>query len=160
MPNWCENRMVVKGKREEVDRFLSKARGEGEDKDSPVSLAKLVPIPKELLDGESYYWRIANWGSKWDLCECAIMSRKDYKNGLSMVEVDYQTAWSPICEGLCKISGLFPQLEFYHKYIEEGIGFAGYQNFRAGKMLDELSLTEAEPGTNAYRAIKRSIGWN
>jgi len=161
MPNWCENRMIIKGKKEEIDRFLKEAKGEGEDKNLPVSLGKLVPVPKELLDGEDgYHWRLAHWGSKWDLCECIITSRKDYKNGISKVEIDYETAWSPISEGLCKISEIFPQLEFFHKYIEEGVGFAGYQNFRAGRMLDELSLTETEPGTNAYRSIKRSIGWN
>jgi len=157
MPNWCENRMRVKGKQSEIEKFLQKAKGERENKESLVSLESLIPTPKELFEGQGWYpWRLGHWGTKWDLREVYITQN----NGDGLLEVDYETAWSPICEAMLTLSEMFPMLEFYHMYIEQGVGFAGYETYKNGVMIKSRSKTELSTDGKAYRKIKRSIGWN
>lgn len=57
-------------------------------------------------------WRVDNWGTKWNACECYINSNYIY----------YQTAWSFSEPILKKLSELFPNVEFLFKYADEDLG--------------------------------------
>lgn len=55
MPNWCENDLIVTGKREDVEAFLAAASGfdHGADKkteENPLCFDKFIPYPQKFLD--------------------------------------------------------------------------------------------------------------
>ena len=155
MPNWCSNKIVIKGDQREIERFLERAKGQGEDRVSDVCLESLIPTPKELLEGDGWYkWRLENWGSKWDLCEVYLTKN----SGDGLLEIRYETAWSPICEAVSTLSIMFPDLDFYHEFIEQGVEFAGYETYRRGELIGSMSEIDFE--TKEYRRIQREIGWN
>ena len=67
MPNWCSNTIKVTGPKEDLERFLEAAKStvsewgkEGVKTD--LSLGKLHPIPKNLLNSDGWYdWCNANF---------------------------------------------------------------------------------------------------
>jgi hypothetical protein len=48
MPNWCFNTLEVSGDPEQLKEFKETVRGTVEDKEVPLSLDSLVPMPEEL----------------------------------------------------------------------------------------------------------------
>lgn len=85
MPNWCHNRLTVTGEPAELDRFIRRAAGVGED-GQPVALtfAGHAPAPDNPeqnlpeddwrvqllrrlgLEPDLLTWREVHWGTKWD----------------------------------------------------------------------------------------------
>jgi len=143
MPNWCENRVTVSGKSEEVKRLVEFVGKE-------FDFQKVLPMPEELEDttspirtkGENvnmtperqkelldkygfdnwYDWRISNWGTKWNLQpqDVEVLVEDDF------CEFKFLTAWSPpvgICE---KLRELFPDLTISWFYDEPSMESAGY----------------------------------
>ena len=149
MPNWCRNRVTVFGNEEEVskvtDIFESKDTVFGKIIPSPDW--KNIPnekgeLPKENLikndkgevvaatmefpdgtnDSRWYDWNVANWDTKWDIAGSVEVDEQDSE----MVEINFNTAWSPP-EAICfKLREMFPDLSFSWFYDEPGMEFAGY----------------------------------
>ena len=125
MPNWCENILKVEGPAKEIARFKKKARGKGPnpakgDKVRPLSLHSLVPQPAKYRDGDGWYnWRLARWGTKWDVDARILSETKE------MVEYGFDSAWSPPMEWLAQVGPKFPKLSFRLWYAEGGCDFAG-----------------------------------
>ena len=149
MPNWCRNRVTVFGNEEEV----SKVKDIFESKDTVFG--KIIPspdwknipnekgeLPKENLikndkgevvaatmefpdgtnDSRWYDWNVANWDTKWDIAGSVEVDEQDSE----MVEINFNTAWSPP-EAICfKLREMFPDLSFSWFYDEPGMEFAGY----------------------------------
>jgi len=149
MPNWCRNRVTVFGNEEEV----SKVKDIFESKDTVFG--KIIPspdwknipnekgeLPKENLikndkgevvaatmefpDGKNdsrwYDWNLANWDTKWDIAGSVEVDEQDSE----VVEINFNTAWSPP-EAICrKLREMFPDLSFQWFYDEPGMEFAGY----------------------------------
>jgi len=149
MPNWCRNRVTVYGNEEEV----SKVKDIFESKDTVFG--KIIPspdwknipnekgeLPKERLhkndkgevvaatmefpDGKNdsrwYDWNVANWDTKWDIAGSVEVDEQDSE----MVEINFNTAWSPP-EAICfKLREMFPDISFSWFYDEPGMEFAGY----------------------------------
>ena len=67
-----------------------------------------------------YDWRVSNWGTKWNACYCYIR----HSDGL--LEISFETAWSPPTGVYRAICAAYPDLELVGKYIEEGMCYAGY----------------------------------
>lgn len=138
MPNWCNNHATLTHSDSTLIDKIEQAEG---------VLQALIPCPEELNDGElttsygdeakqkvvdakkaamiakygfaSWYdWNIANWGTKWDLCE-VTKTRID----ANTIQLSFDTAWSPPVEAYETLTGLeFGVKAFYH---EPGMCFAG-----------------------------------
>ena len=149
MPNWCRNRVTVFGNEEEV----SKVKDIFESKDTVFG--KIIPspdwknipnekgeLPKENLikndkgevvaatmefpDGKNdsrwYDWNLANWDTKWDIAGSVEVDEQDSE----MVEINFNTAWSPP-EAICfKLREMFPDISFSWFFDEPGMEVAGY----------------------------------
>lgn len=163
MPNWCQNELVVRGPAETVAAFKDAAAGP----ESKLDFQKLRPMPEsedqqkeeskggpiEMIDSalrdaqkgdnsyESpgwYHWRVANWGTKWNVGEVVDVVEK------SPTEVSYRfdTAWTPPEPLVRFLAEKFNALSFELKYVERGAGFAGHLVLEAGA---EISHQEGDP---------------
>ena len=126
IPNWCECLLKVTGPAKEIAKFKKKAKGRGPnpkkgDKPWPLSLHALVPQPAQFKeDGDGWYnWRLANWGTKWDVESRFVEESKE------LVEYGFDSAWAPPMEWLTKVGPQFPKLSFRLWYAEGGCDFAG-----------------------------------
>jgi hypothetical protein len=152
MPNWSENSLTIIGPHEQLEAFLAKA--EDEKHQSLLSLQRLLPIPEELdvpvtsneLDprsadeqelarreenvrkygsSDSFAWRVANWGTKWDLCD---VTRSEVlppaEHGWdSCINFRFSSAWSPAVPAFADLSkefGLIFVVTYY--LIDENFG--------------------------------------
>ena len=149
MPNWCRNRVTVYGNEEDVskvaDIFESKDTVFGKIIPSPDW--KNIPndngeLPKEKLhtnskgevvvatmefpdgtnDSRWYDWNVANWDTKWDIAGAVEIEEQDSE----IIEINFNTAWSPP-EAICfKLREMFPDLSFQWFFDEPGMEVAGY----------------------------------
>lgn len=147
MPNWCQNNLVIEGKKEDLEDFVSKS------KNGKFTLETYYPY--ETKDGEwDYDWCLANWGTKWDVNDkvgmVLVYENSPEEPGLvdkttEMIELEgeitlkFDTAWGPPLAGIAKIAKDYPKLTFKHTYFEAGNWFAG--NIQYGKGINS-SLVE------------------
>lgn len=159
MPNWCQNTVMFDFS-EALDRDAEKMReflkGSGEDK---VGLLQVFyPMPDDLnitsgwfgdaikqADSEAkqvsnlasygykdwYDWRIANWGTKWDVNRLDVVLNGCYRddkqvdmNEATKFEVSFDTAWAPPSEFLQWVYENL-KIESSSAYLENGMGFCG-----------------------------------
>lgn len=95
MPNVVRSRISVDSHWVEV---LAAIKG----KDSDFSFEKILPVPKELSEDDSYKWRIKNWET-------------GYEPTMAMIDEPYiyvETAWYPPLGVVKKLSTLFPNVTF------------------------------------------------
>lgn len=119
MPNWCANLVSISGEEDQMTKFKNDAKT---DKDV-LSFEKMLPCP-ENEDG--YNWRIANWGTKWDIdnTDTEILFDSPYQLILRFI-----TAWAPPEEFFNTISKRYPDLYFTCVYAEPGMDFDGMFSF-------------------------------
>lgn len=134
MPNWCNNTLKVTGEETELKRFIDAVKTDKQ----VLSFDKLVPMPKELENTKSpgdnpswYEWRIANWGTKWDLDESIGLTVKK-----RVAWYSFDTAWGPPIEWMKAVSVLFSELKFVLRYEEPGVGFKGKAVAENGRVED------------------------
>jgi hypothetical protein len=150
MPNWCFNNLTVskhsESGRKLIDAFRDNHTDEkGEKYASP--LTDLCPCPEELLDTEAsfgngnpetiakheankakyghahwYDWRLANWGTKWDVTEVQFIDENE-----EYVQIRFDTAWCPPTNFFEWYAEQHPDVVFMNQYDEEGMGFEGYE---------------------------------
>ena len=115
MPNWCLNKLTVSHTdKAAMDRFVN-AYNESR------LCQEFLPLPK----GEDWYaWRIANWGTKWD-----VGAGENEQYGLRATvahdeaNCSFDSAWAPPV-------GLYQELvlqgyRVIASYYEPGMGFCG-----------------------------------
>lgn len=153
MPNWCSNELIITGPKKKIDQCLRTIRGRIDGKISPLDLERIIPTPKELLDTTSpcsnkrkvarnikkydysdwYSFRLGEWGTKGN-CACVSLARVNSKKAL----LQFDTAWNPPKNAIEKLSKMFPDLEFYLKYIEEeNMPYEQSITYNQGKLMDE-----------------------
>jgi len=138
MPNWCTNNLIVEGKEQDVKKFVEDVKVEK----SPLSFAKLVPVPDEIprhpspqyLSDEELNWRISNWGTKWDVNtyeddEDMQFDLNEISNGIFEAVYTFDTAWTPCNKWLREVAPMYPNLKFVLEYTEEGMGIADIEIF-------------------------------
>ncbi len=161
MPNWCENKLSIRGIAKELRRFFkdnratkaTKEYGTGKATIKDLAFSTHLPTPKELsgkdaarsiedfqkvLEGELeprdwYEWRNRYWGTKWD--PHVVKVTKDYEDGLLLYDLD--TAWSPPVPWLVSVSKAYPQLKFRLSYEEAANDFEGFVLVQNGEILRE-----------------------
>lgn len=158
MPNYCENVLEVIGDDEQRAIFERAHRTE----ETALSFERSVPTPPLMLDealaeafdtklGMSgsplpdwYAWRCNAWGTKWDACDPRRLSDDDAQryNGVfipAALRYYFTTAWAPPEMWLSTVSRMFPKLRFVLRFVEEGMGFAGYFVAQDG-LIDDVEV--------------------
>jgi hypothetical protein len=142
MPNWNQNFVEMSAISKDMIERAAKAAKEGN------LLQEFIPCPQELLETTAgfmgkdtpeqaaledqqaenvkkygytdwYHWKIANWGTKWDISACEPTVEED---GYSMT-LAFDTAWSPPTGAYEKLKALGFTIKAY--YYESGMQFAG-----------------------------------
>lgn len=95
MPNVVRSRISVDSRWKDV---LAVIKGE----DSEFSFEKILPVPKELTEEDSYKWRIKNWETGYE----------PYATMIDFPYIYVETAWYPPLGVVRKLSTLFPDVTF------------------------------------------------
>jgi hypothetical protein len=142
MPNYCENKLTIKGDPTEVERFIAEIAGE----ERVLDFAKSVPMPPHIYQGALgeeerakygennwYDWSVENWGTKWGAVGVSDWAAPE---GSGIAEITFDTAWAPPVPWLVSTSKVYPELEFNLRYEEPGIVFAGDVKAKNGEYED------------------------
>jgi hypothetical protein len=184
MPNWCNQQLTIKGDKQERDRLVALVTTE-----NGYQLTSLHPCPPELMETvrgwtndedlqrqheeqqqrnidkygykDWYDWAYANWDSKWSDCDTELEYHDDYTSFV------FQSAWSPMCALITKLSEIFPSLVFGLAYTEEAHLFAGWSVFHEGKFvtsydhpIDWESCPDWEADPDGHSAWEEEIYMN
>lgn len=134
MPNWCTNKLEVSGPLAGVRRFVEAQR----DDAASLSFAKSVPEP-EGLEGRLLTWRVAHWGTKWDLDdETDLVVSEDAERDRCEAVYNFFTAWSPPLEWLAVVVEQYPNLVFRLVFAEPGMAFMGEGGGSEGRFSHEI----------------------
>ena len=115
MPNWCENRMMVFGDKDKLEKFFNDC-----DKDSNHTF----DWRKLLLSGSEFDVSHKQWETAMWRTGDVEMGEIEECNGTYQLWIDYETAWEPALIGLSKLSAKY-QLRFELNYFEPGYLFGG-----------------------------------
>ena len=147
MPNWCENKLVLKHTdRRMLERVVAAYKNDN-------LLAEFVPMPKALEDTTPpddepnwYFWRINNWGTNWDVSQDNDISDSHIsKIKDNSVTLQFVTAWSPPLRWLATMSNL--GFVFKLAYEEPNMSFYGI-------------FTNASGVRNRNYCVEGSVLWN
>jgi len=114
MPNYCNNRLILKGHSFELDKFFN---DNYENEEQCLSFNKLVRLPEEEKDNW-YDWQSTNWGTKWD------SGYPTYKKEANILIYEFDTAWSPPNEWFKSIYKKY-NIDMLLLYYEPGCNFSG-----------------------------------
>lgn len=150
MPNWCENKVTIVGGAAEINRLLSWAK-------SGSFFNNIVPMPPALLENfvhgdpriamnkklfgyDGWYdWRLAKWGTKWDIDPNDIIIEEEIDGPNATLKMTFLSAWSPpipIYHALVAM-GFKVQAAWY----EPGCMFAGrYMELSDGPMVFDYRI--------------------
>lgn len=164
MPNWCENKLIALSTNQDQlkeihDLFENAHVGVFE---------KLLPTPPELLEEEVfssdqekndrlrakygakdwYWWRVSNWGTKWDVNETNSLSyHPEYDQTFDGVTIGavitgFDTAWAPPEQIIRVLSEKYEDVYIHLSYEEPGMGFAGCIAYLNGevKMQEQVDM--------------------
>jgi len=145
MPNWCANKLTVRGSELAVDAFRKQAVGhspwprqrETEDKQNLLNFHNLLAVPSEVLasgDVAGANWESENWGCTYGASETKIVEEWE-----GLVVYEFQTPWLPPIKLLETIARHFPDLTFMLDYDEPDAGFTGIARFK-GEAKEEHCL--------------------
>jgi hypothetical protein len=123
MPNWNNNDITIDGPAEKIAALWAAATAE----DSGL-LNAMVPMPKELLEGDGWYdWAVANWGTKWDV-NMEGLQLIDNEDGTASILGYADSAWSPPLEAFQTYALANSDVYLELKYFEPGMSFVGVWN--------------------------------
>ena len=136
MPNWCLNKLTVRGSELAVDAFKKQALGnspwsrqrEAEGEANLLNFHCLAPIPAEVLANgyiNGANWEHENWGCTYGASETKIVEEWE-----GLVIYEFQTPWLPPIKLLETIAKQFPDLSFMLNYDEPDAGFTGIARFK------------------------------
>jgi hypothetical protein len=138
MPNWCENRLKVEGKRKGQDAFLTECFSKDTRGRVFLDFEKIVPLGES---GEDWYEKCRNnWGTKWNTMDC------DIKDDGASLTVWFETAWSPPIPVMEALTKKYTTLSFTLEYSEGGVGFRGIFEGKDGETIrdDTWDMTRAD----------------
>ena len=127
MPNWCENELLIKGKKNTIREFKKAAKGAN----GILDAESFIPMPESEKDNW-YEWRIKHWGTKWNFTETKM--HKVEEN----IEYSFNTAWSPPIKVVAAMAKRFPELHIELKFWEMGAAYQGTYKWKEGRLIYEL----------------------
>lgn len=141
MPNDCQNKLIIKGTKEQLQQFLDTYISIRKN-EQYLDFDKIIPEPQTPEECDPQYviapdedrhlsfdddriwfdwygWHTHYWGTKWN----------SYENEISLTDTElviyFETAWDPCIPITMKLINLHPELEFRHSYYEYGCQFGG-----------------------------------
>ena len=128
MPNHITNIVAVSGDESRVQSMLKEIQTDEYGVGS-VDFNKIIPVPDDV---DSHYWRIANWGTKWN--SYGYTADTGFKDG----KLTFLTAWSAPHPVLEKLSEMYPDIKFKHEWADEDIGMnCGRYVYFDGERIEE-----------------------
>jgi hypothetical protein len=133
MPNHCISELTITGESKQLSKLLKQVQITKDEAtethdEREFSCHKIIPRPSKK-DDDWYDWNIANWGSKWDLCDFEWLEN-EWEEGF--VHASFWTAWSPITPVLEKLSKKHKTVKMSYRFHDEGAGFYGHYTFEGG----------------------------
>lgn len=129
MPNWCQNSLVIRGDRKELDRF--KREHETFERESwngnTIKEHQLLdftvdtPYPADRdKNGDGWYdFNHENWSVKW------MPDVHEVEDGETALYYEFMTPWRDPENWVFAAAKRYPSLTFELTYFEEGMFFAG-----------------------------------
>lgn len=165
---------------------LDDVDGELKAYETPFSMNGLVPMPTSLENTTSmagsenfakaiagdqtveykdwYTWRLAHWGTKWDLNpDSTYVSEVIVQDDNASVTISYDTAWSPVCDFWLQVSKKYPDVRIDVRYFEEGCNFIGQAIFEGGETLaDECGEITTDDYVKAGAVLDKdgNVDWD
>lgn len=143
MPNWCVNEIYIYHKHPGVLHAIKLLI----DVEEPFQA--IYPVPPGTADGDTYTWRVDNWGTKWEPEGWGVAGLRgehqcgntrddpDYLSDGGCVRVGCSTAWAPPIGVLRRLSARFPDAVIVVLYEEDGAPFTGGAVLSGGAVLAE-----------------------
>ena len=137
MPNWCSNELTIQGSPKELSKLIKKVeitKSEATDNhlESIFSCHRVIPRPLNKQD-DWYEWNVANWGTKWDLCDVNFDGAVEDK----IIVYSFESAWSPISPVVEALAKEFKQLSFNYAFYETGSDYWGEVEYKKGEVVSE-----------------------
>jgi hypothetical protein len=132
MTNWCENQVYIEATQSDIDQIISALE---------TGLLNCLRSEPEHEQAEGampawYDWRVANWGTKWDVKDVNVST------GDGWVSLSFLSAWSPPIEALEYWQAQDSKNRSYNlRYIEWGNGFCGEADSR-WEMHEQFNIPE------------------
>jgi hypothetical protein len=142
MPNWCENRVYLEASPAEIEAIIMAVQSD----DDKGLLNYLLPEPEHgpEIEGEMpnwWLWRIANWGTKWEVsAEIISHSVED-----GWINIAFDSAWSPPIAALDRWESQDSESRSFNiRYVEWGMAFCGEADSRGINETYSIPSTVAE----------------
>ena len=172
MPNWCNNNIEIAGPTDTIKQLWEDAQ----NADGGFGLLDaMYPMPKELditagsLGDEAeqakltelekaneekyghknwYDWRVANWGTKWDINEEGL-EFIDNGDGTAVITGWFDSAWAPPIGAYQNFDEMMDNCYITASYYEPGMDFAGFYESEGGEeyledLYSQCKLPETE----------------
>ena len=162
MPNYVKNFLRITGKKEVV-KCLLEAVAKGDNK---FSFNKIVPMPdfvfKGALSSEDrknnpnrnwYDWCCYFWGCKWNTNpdDVYVEINENDSDATSLAFIEFETPWNRPQPVITALAFMFPELDFVHKYADEGIGYnVGTDYYSGGSMIKMDTFTEGSEAAKRF----------
>jgi len=109
-----------------------------------LALGRQYIANREKHGAPSWYeWRIAHWGTKWDLDDGTDYELTE-EGETAHLRYAFSTAWSPPLPWLAEVATDWPELGFSLEWIEPGVDCAGRSDFADGEMIYEKDFQTLE----------------
>lgn len=139
MPNYCENDLLITGRKEDVLEALEYMKGEDEEgKPLLFDFKKIMPY-----EGEWDRKKVAElWGTKWYPEEVLVDVKCDESNrkGINAyyeILYTFESAWTPPKPIIKTLGEKFPKVIFDLRYFEQGMMFNGIYVMEEGEVSDD-----------------------
>ena len=126
-----------------MDRF--KGKTEEQLSDYKVAGEKAYSLALQCGSIDWYYWRISNWGTKWNAYGTYIENCCD-----GSVEIYFSTAWDGVIPIIEKLVEMFPNLEFIYRYADENMSYNCGEGYGAD---GSVSFKSPEDGSDEAMAL-------
>jgi len=140
MPNWCNNNIIIKGPKNKLKDIESAVR-EGQFCNWLSAMPKVLedttadgtdkPELKKATGFSDWYdWRVANWGTKWDVdaYEGSIQTKEELlgkDDGKAELSFGFDSAWAPPLDAMADYLEKNDDVSMKLWYYEPGCDFGG-----------------------------------
>lgn len=151
MPNWCENKLTIRGTKEDLVNFLKKhyVVANQSCREDYLDFNTIIPEPTTPEECESAYvipagedrhlaheegrewfdwysWHCNKWGTKWNSANAFACDPEDIlTEDLNEITIWFDTAWSPCIPIINSLIDMYPNLKFDYCFFEPGMMFGG-----------------------------------